>query len=400
MLTLTPPARAKHSPAGDTVVLETRVVSGAGGGPEKTILNSPRFLWSAGYRTVCAYMHPPGDPGFDSIRRRAAAAGAPLEAVPDRGPWDGRVATELLRLCRRDRVAIWHGHDYKSNLLGLALKRFWPMKLVTTVHGWVRHTRRTPLYYAVDRLCLPRYDAVLCVSDDLHTRARECGVPADRCHLVENGIDTDDYRRRHDAPDAKGRLGLNPACLVVGAVGRLSPEKGFDLLIRTAARLIRGGTDLNLIIAGDGDEALRLEALAAELGVADRVHLPGHVADPRSLYEAMDAFVLSSRREGLPNVVLEAMALEVPVLATRVNGVPRLVRSGANGLVVAPESVDELAGGLGQLLGDAGLRARLAAEGRRTVEGEFAFAARMNKVRAVYDRLLGRNGHTHRNAQS
>src|SRR5438132_9201576 len=95
------------------VVLETRVVCGSGGGPDKTILNSPRYLWSAGYRTVCAYLHPPGDPGFDELRRKADAAGAPLVSVPDRGPWDWRVVSQYLALCRRERVRIWHGHDYK-----------------------------------------------------------------------------------------------------------------------------------------------------------------------------------------------------------------------------------------------------------------------------------------------
>src|SRR3954451_12061910 len=95
----------------ESVVLEARVVCGAGGGPDKTILNSPRHLWSAGYRTVCAYMHPPGDPGFEVLRHKAAAWQAPLVSVPDRGPWDWRVATRLLAVCRRERVRIWHGHD-------------------------------------------------------------------------------------------------------------------------------------------------------------------------------------------------------------------------------------------------------------------------------------------------
>ena len=107
------------------VVLDTRVVSGTGGGPDKTILNSPRFLTAAGYRMLCAYMHPPGDAGFAQLRQRAVAWQAPLLSVPDRGPWDWRVATELLRICRRERVRIWHGHDYKSNALGLLLRRRW-----------------------------------------------------------------------------------------------------------------------------------------------------------------------------------------------------------------------------------------------------------------------------------
>jgi glycosyltransferase involved in cell wall biosynthesis len=384
--------QSRHPVRAEPVVLEARVVCGSGGGPDKTILNSPRHLWSAGYRTVCAYMHPPGDPGFVQLRRKAEAAQAPLLSVPDRGPWDWRVVRRYLAICRRERVRIWHGHDYKSNALGLVLRRLWPMRLVTTMHGWVQHTRRTPLYYAVDRLCLPRYEAVLCVSEDLRERALASGVPAGRCLLVENAIDTEEYARRCDTAAAKRREGFPPGRLVVGAVGRLSAEKGFDVLIRAVHRLVRAGHDLQLVIAGEGDARRHLEALAAGPGLGDRVRLLGYRADTRGLYEALDLFVLSSLREGLPNVVLEAMAMEVPVLATRIAGVPRLIRDGANGLLAEPGSVDALAGSMGRLLGDVGSRDRLAAAGRSTVVEHYSFAARMHKVRAVYDGLLGRNG--------
>src|SRR5437588_8745172 len=87
------------------VVLDARVVSGTGGGPDKTILNSPRFLAPLGYRMLCAYLHPPGDPGFEQLRRKAVQWQAPLVAIPDRGAWDLSVAYELLRVCRRERVA-------------------------------------------------------------------------------------------------------------------------------------------------------------------------------------------------------------------------------------------------------------------------------------------------------
>jgi glycosyltransferase involved in cell wall biosynthesis len=370
------------------VVLDARVVCGSGGGPDKTILNQPRFLAPAGYRNLCAYLHPPGDPGFDQLRRKAHAWRAPLVAVPDRGPWDWRVVPALLRLCRREGVRIWHGHDYKSNALGLLLRRFWPMRLVTTVHGWVKHTRRTPLYYRIDRLCLPRYDKVICVSPDLERECRAAGVPAGRCMLIENAIDMEEFTRRRDAAEAKADLGIPAERLVVGAAGRLSAEKGFDLLVRAVSCLLAGGADLELLIAGEGDERPRLEELIGRLGCGDRVRLLGYRADLRGLYEALDVFALSSLREGLPNVLLEAMALEVPVVATRVAGVPRLIADGGNGLLVGPGSEDQLARALGRLLADAGLRERLRREGRRTVEARHSFAARMDRIRAVYDGLL------------
>jgi glycosyltransferase involved in cell wall biosynthesis len=337
---------------------------------------------------LCAYMHPPGDPGFEHIRRRAEDRGAPLHAVADRGPWDWRVPGRLLDICRRERVAIWHGHDYKSNAIGLLLRPRHQMRLVTTVHGWVRHTRRTPLYYRIDRLCLPLFERVICVSEDLVDRCLACGVRRDRCILVENGIDTGHFRRTRDITEAKRRLGIPPDRLVVGAVGRLSPEKGFDLLIRATDRLLRAGIDVELRIAGDGDQLGPLRDLVSSLGLADRARLLGFCPDPIDLYECLDAFALSSLREGLPNVVLEAMSLEVPVVATRIAGVPGLVRDGENGRLVAPGSVDALAEALGSLLGDRQLRARLGPAGRRTVEAEFSFRDRMRKVARLYDELL------------
>jgi glycosyltransferase involved in cell wall biosynthesis len=384
------PAADGRARAAPTTVLETRVVRGSGGGPDKTILNTPRFLTPLGYRTLCAYMHPPDDPGFEQLRAKARAWRAPLLSVPDRGFWDPGVALRLLNLCRRERVAVWHGHDYKSNALGLLLGRFWPMKLVTTVHGWVHHTARTPLYYWVDRLCLPRYDLVLCVSQDLYERCLECGVAPARCVLIENAIDDDEFRRRSDVAEGKRRLGEPGGRFLIGAVGRLSAEKGFDVLVRASDRLTRAGRDVGVVVVGEGGEEANLRALIAQLGLGDRVRLLGYRPDVAAVYEALDVFALSSHREGLPNVLLEAMALEVPVVATRIAGVPRLVQDGDTGLLVEPGDDAGLAAALARLHDDAGLRGRLGQAGRRVIEQRYSFRQRMARIAELYDRLLDR----------
>ena len=377
-----------HSQTSDMpVVLDVRVVTGSGGGPDKTILNSPRHMTSAGYRMLCAYMHPPGDPGFEQLRRKASACDAPLISIDDRGPLDWRVIRQFLQICRREGVRIWHGHDYKSNALGLLLRRAWPMRLVSTVHGWVTDTRRTPLYYAIDRRCLARYDTVLCVSRDLQERCLASGVAARRCTLLENGIDTDAFSRTTDIGQAKLQLRFSDRPLV-GAVGRLSPEKGFDVLIRAADQLMRSGVDFQLVIAGEGPHRPRLESLIGKLGRQDRIRLLGYSSDPILLYQAMDVFALSSLREALPNALLEAMALEVPVVATAVGGVPDVIRTDANGLLVAAGDTDALAGVLRRLLADESLRSRYARAGRATVERDYSFAERMRKLAAIYDQLL------------
>jgi glycosyltransferase involved in cell wall biosynthesis len=370
-------------------VLDTRVLSGSGGGPDKTIINSPRFLTPVGYRMLCAYLHAPDDPGFQKLRGKAEAVGTDLISIADRGPLDLSVVFELLRLCRRERVTIWHGHDYKTNALGVLLRPFWPMKLVTTVHGWVTQTTRTPLYYAIDRLSLRAYERVICVSQDLFDTCKSLGISDDRCALVDNAIDTVQFSRRRTTKEAKRQLGIDPERLTIGAVGRLSQEKGFDLLIRSLDQLLQRQHDVELVIVGEGDERAALEQLAATLGRSDRVRFLGYRPDIAEVYEAMDVFALSSLREGLPNVVLEAMALEVPVVATRIGGVPLLVRDKENGLLVESGDLHGLTNALSALVLEPQSRARLARSGRQCVENDFSFARRMQKIQVIYDDLLG-----------
>jgi glycosyltransferase involved in cell wall biosynthesis len=374
------------------VVLDARVVRGSGGGPDKTILNSPRRLAPAGYRNLCVYLRPPDDRRFERLRRQAEQRNVSLIEIDDHGPLDGMVVPRLLNLCRRERVRIWHGHDYKTNLLGLLLGRLWPMRLVTTVHGWVHYTSRTPLYYWLDRLSLQHYEKVICVSQDLHDACLRSGVAPNRCELIENGIDDEEYARRLPVAEAKRQLGLDPKSFLIGAAGRLSPEKGFDLLVRAVDKLRREGTDASLVIIGEGNEHVALQALIVQLGQQEHIRLLGYRSDMRDWLQAMDVFALSSHREGLPNVVLEAMALETPVVATRVAGIPRLIRSGENGVLVNAGNGEELARGLKELAQDGERRIALGQAGRATVQSRFSFEERMRRVRMLYDGLLCKGG--------
>lgn len=373
--------------SGSPLVLHVRVVSETGGGPEKTILDSPRYLRQFGYRSKCAYMHPPGDGSLERIAARARVAEAPLVSIPDRGPWDWRVVAPLVRLCRDENVRIWHGHDYKSNALGLWVRRFHPMRLVTTVHGWVQRTWRTPLYYRIDRWSLRHYDAVVCVSEDLYAQCCAGGVPGSRCHLIPNGVDATAFRRKLDRETARAEGNGSPGEFLLGAAGRLSAEKGFDVLIRAVAELVRREVPVSLWIAGEGAARPALEQLIHQLGLQQRVRLLGHLSDLKPFYQALDVFVLSSLREGLPNVVLEAMALEVPVVATRVAGVPSLISPEDNGLLVDSGSVDQLTALIQRAYTEPKRRAGWGQAGRRTVETSYSFAGRMRRMVAVYQQL-------------
>jgi glycosyltransferase involved in cell wall biosynthesis len=230
----------------------------------------------------------------------------------------------------------------------------------------------------------------MCVSDDRMDHARQLGVPEDRLTLIYNGIDEKTFTRRCPASESplRRQMGVPPGRLLIGAVGRLSAEKAFNNLIRATHHLLGEGHDLELWIVGDGDARADLQRLIDQLGLGERVKLLGFRADMIDLYHAFDLFVLSSLREGLPNVVLEAMAMRVPVVSTRVAGVPRLIEDGMNGLLCPVADVDALAAAMRHAVRDASLRDRLAQVARELIEREYSFTQRMAKEKAVYDQVL------------
>lgn len=374
------------------LIFHVRSATGMGGGPEKTILNSPRCYEPLGYRSVCIYLHPPGDPGIDTLRDRAERAGAPFIAIPDRGPFDWKAVHLLYKLCRDHCVTVWHGHDYKTDALGLLINRFRPMRLVSTVHGWIVNSRREKWYRIVDKWALRCYDQVVCVSEKLREECLQAGIRAAACSCIPNGVDTLDFRRDLTRSEAKSQLGMDDNSVLLGAVGRLSDEKGFDLLIEAVDEVLKKGCELRLWIAGEGPARPTLERRIASSPHKDKIRLLGHIRNPRVLFQALDIYVLSSFSEGLPNSVLEAMAFATPVIATRVGGLPALIEHGENGLLIAPGSRDELIQAVTYMVGDTSLRKRFEIAGRHTVETSFSLENRMKAMCSLYDEMLSPQG--------
>ena len=225
------------------------------------------------------------------LPERAATAGAELIDIPERSGADPRTLLRLAAQIRRTRPALLHAHDYKTNLLSILLRRWFRIPVLTTLHGYALGGGRLDWYFRVDRWSLPRMDHIVVVSDDLATTLVGWGIDRAKVSVVENAIDGEQFARRASVEEAKARLGFRvDRPLVGGAVGRLSPEKGFDRLIRAVHCLVRNGSPVELIVVGEGSERPRLESLIAELGLGDRVQLLGHRADAADLFQAMDIF--------------------------------------------------------------------------------------------------------------
>ena len=368
------------SPCKPRTVLDAGIVAGAGGGIEKTLVAGARFHECAGYRSVLALVHAPSDLGFETLRARAAALGVELHDRAETFPFSPLTVAWLARLCREHKVDIWHGHDYKTDLIGLLLQPVYHFSLVSTLHGWSEDTLRTRLYFALDRRVIRRYEHVIAVSSTLHAEAQRLGVSSERLSLIENGVDTDEYRRLGAPRDGTGTLHI-------GAAGRLTPEKGFLDLITAVEALLDEGLDVRVSIAGDGPQRGALEQHIRASRHAARLALAGYVDDMRAFYTELDLFCLSSLREGMPNVVLEAMAMSLPVVATSAGGLSTFLRDGDDALLCPPGSPAALADALRAAIRSPDLRTRLGQAARTRVEQECSFAQRMQRVFAVYDRL-------------
>lgn len=279
-------------------------------------------------------------PLADAARQR----GLPVIPFVMRDGFDPAGASRMFRALRDQGCEIIHSHGYKMNVhVGMLASSLRWARTVATVHGWTatRGFGKAMLYQWLDARALRAFNHVVFVSPAMKNREQLKSLR--RVSVIENGIE-------FGTSTAGRRTAPAPQDTRVLVVGRLSPEKGFDLMLRAAARLRSQGKVGHLTIAGDGALRAELTALAASLRIADSVTFAGFVDDMDALYASHDVLVLSSRTEGLPMTLLEAISQRLPVVATRVGGMPDVLDDGAGGVLVPPENAEALADGIASVV--------------------------------------------------
>jgi glycosyltransferase involved in cell wall biosynthesis len=368
-------------------VLELRSVRGTGGGPEKTILLGAARSVSSRYAVTVCYVRDRRDDVF-AIHERGAALGVDYVDVFEKNSFDPGIWPQLRRLVREKRIDIVHAHDYKTDLLALALGKAEGIIPLSTAHGWTGHAFRESLYYYFDKKLLARFPHVIAVSSEIRDELVRTGTRAERVTVVLNGIDHEKFfRDPARVTEARAACGVPDGRTVIGAIGRLEPQKRFDLLMQAFARLRQKRPDLLLLIAGEGSVRPQLEAEAARLALGESCRLLGHCGDVSVVHHAMDLFVQSSQYEGTPNAVLEAMAFESPIVATAAGGTAELVLDGVHGLIIPTHDVEALVSATERVLADPAASAARAQAARKRVEGDLSFATRMQRVERIYDQL-------------
>jgi glycosyltransferase involved in cell wall biosynthesis len=371
-------------------ILELRSVRGTGGGPEKTILLGAKMSAPHFSITVC-YLRDQRDQVF-GVDDRAAKAGVDYVELLEKHSFDTGIWPQLIRLIREREIDLVHAHEYKTNLLALLLSRFAGVKALSTVHGWTGHSfKERWIYYPADKRVLARFPRLVAVSGEIARELIRCGADPARVTTVVNGIDHRKfYRDASRVAGARSALGAKDDDIVIGAVGRLEPQKRFDLLLEAFAVIVVQFPRARLLIVGDGNSRQALDAQIATLKLGDRCRLVGHLDDVVPAYHAFDLLVQSSDYEGTPNAVLEAMAFEVPIVATAAGGTAEIIRDGIDGRIVPVGRVDLLIKEVTRALEDPAGMTAMAQQARSRVEGELSFETRVRRIEGIYSEMVRR----------
>lgn len=278
---------------------------------------------------------------------------------------------------QRDLRPLINTHNFKGLLFGWLGASLWRLPLVITQHGFTPRSTKQRFYTWLSlQLCrTPTVAQVVCVAESIARLHREAGVEAAKLQVIPNGLP--------HATALPPRV-PNGGRWVAGYVGRLSSEKGPDLFLDALIPLCQQRPKVRAVMLGEGPERAALQARIDAAGLTERITLPGFQRDMRSWMVRLDALVISSRTEGTPMILLEAMQDGVPVVAFGVGGIPDVIEHGRSGLLATPLAVDELGQHLLALLDDPAQAAELVARARRTQQERYHLPALAQRWAQVY----------------
>jgi glycosyltransferase involved in cell wall biosynthesis len=357
------------------------ISSGGMYGAEAVILNMSRTLNDGPHRSTLGVFLNSSNPNLQ-LHESASREGIESHLIPCTGRLDRTVIRRIRELAVQANADVIHAHGYKADLYVYFALRGSSLPLVSTCHTWYNHDPKDRFFGVVDRFVLRSYGNIVAVSEGVREELLGAGVRADKISMIQNGIDLRTFDRASAV--VKSELGWSDYPLI-GLVGRLSKEKGADIFLTAASRVLNQLPDAKFVVVGDGPDRAKLDALIDELGIRDSVRMLGRRDDMPAVYASLDLMVSSSRREGLPIAILEGMASRLPLIATPVGAVPTVVLDGRTGVLVPAEAPELLATVIIGLLRDDSERERLGSAARQLVEDQFSAQRMTADYLGVYE---------------
>jgi glycosyltransferase involved in cell wall biosynthesis len=356
------------------------------GGPEKQILHHAQDMQDTEYRLSIGSFHDLKD--RPEVLVAAEQLNIPTVCLPGGLRLD--LVPRLSRMLAERKGSLLCTHGFKANVVGYLAARRTGTSHVAFVRGFTAENRRVRFYEMLERQALKRADRVACVSESQAQQiARIRGHR--RAPIVVKNAMLPPYARMQDRPPiSRNVLSIPKSAFIFGSVGRLSTEKGHRFMLSAFHKLCAEapvGSQLYLILVGDGKEEQPLKLQATQLGIREQVHFAGFQGNSTEWMQLMDCLVQPSLTEGTPNTVLEALCLNLPVIACAVGGVPDLIVDGKNGLLVPAADVDKMAAAMKRMWLSPDLRIQLAAGSEGLVQ-EYTPAYQRQRLIEVYDEVF------------
>jgi len=377
-------------------VLHLRSSSGFHG-PEKQMLQLAKHMRGEGFQLemLLLYRREEAGPLIHPLIEDARNHGLKAEQLEGRAKLSPRDISYIVPRLKGERFSLIHTHDYKANILGGIAAKLAGVKSVATVHLHTETTYRLRLYKIVDLLALRFFPRVIAVSENLRRYLIAAGLSPEKVVTVHNAIDLEAFISSvslHSDKELRDRLGLGSDQPVVSIIGRLTSQKGHRYFLESAKCILEVLPETRFLIVGDGPLREDLEGLSLSLGIAQAVRFLGYRQDVATLMSISDVIVMPSLREGLPYVLLEALALARPVVGTPVGGIPEVVKHRETGFLVPPKDSESLAEAVIRMLRNPEEAARLGERGRQLVSREFNVERMVRKTAEVYTGVLSEAG--------
>lgn len=300
-----------------------------------------------------------------------------------------RVAQRLHSFLQKGEFDIVHTNGHFADICGQSMARILNIKGISTCHGFIASDLKFRVYILLDKIFLRLCSQVVAVSEEIKAELVRSGINESRIVVLQNGVAIPSEELEFSRREKKrSSLNLLQDDFVIGYLGRLSKEKGLTYLFDAVQSLSEGERRVKLLIVGDGPERSILERRARATGVAERFVFTGFQADIENWYPAFDIFALPSITEGTPLALLEAMAAGVPVIASAVGGVPKIVTDGVDGLLVPPGNSSAIKERLQMVMADTELSCRLGKAGRKTVAAGFGIDWWCRAIESCYRGVL------------
>lgn len=296
---------------------------------------------------------------------------------------------QIINLINKERFDIVHCHEMKGRLYGLISTIRTKAKLITTNHNWIRSSFLVTFFEILDAFYIRFFPIIIAVSPEVRELMRRYLVPDSRIRVIVNGVDMNEFKRNHAARDRiRKKLGITQDVKLIGTVGRLSPEKGQKYFIDAAVSVLKVFPETMFILVGDGTQRKELEDHVNHLGLSGKIIFFGFQKNIFDFYSSFDMFILPSLSEGTPMALLEAMSAELPVIATNVGNVSRIVENEKTGVLIPPANSKDMTLAIIKLLNNASEAERMSKKSLDVISKEYSLENMVCEYMQLYKEII------------